>query len=372
MTNNTSAERADFLDRIRVTLTALVILHHTAIMFGGPGGWYLRSDATSQMEKILFTVFCSIDQAFFMGFFFLLAGYFTPRSYDRKGTIQYGIDRLLRLGVPIVVYGFFIGPMTVALADTAAGGNFFETWLSLIRRGYFNIGPLWFAEALIVFSIAYFCWRIIKSHATQHDTAVPSHISLLVATLITGIGAFLLRLWVPVGDQLFALQIGYFSSYIVLFVSGCTLAHSRWLEHVSGKIARPWGLISCITIPILFACAIAAGVLRGIPFNTDGGWTFPALIYAFWEPFVAWGIILMMLWRFRVAPNPLPQWHILAPRAYTAYIIHPPIVVAFGLLLREVSLPSLLKFAIVGTAAIAVCFYVAKPILSIKGAKRVL
>jgi len=36
-----TASRTDFLDRIRVVLTALVILHHAAIMFGAPGGWYL-------------------------------------------------------------------------------------------------------------------------------------------------------------------------------------------------------------------------------------------------------------------------------------------------------------------------------------------
>jgi hypothetical protein len=30
-------------------------------------------------------VFVTLNQAFFMGFFFLIAGYFTPASFDRKG-----------------------------------------------------------------------------------------------------------------------------------------------------------------------------------------------------------------------------------------------------------------------------------------------
>jgi fucose 4-O-acetylase-like acetyltransferase len=108
--------RSDFLDRIRVSLTALVILHHSAIMFGGSGGWYLQMPTSSTMERVLFTLFASVNQAFFMGFFFLMAGYFSTLSYDRKGGTNFLLDRLKRLGLPILFYGFVLGPCTVALA----------------------------------------------------------------------------------------------------------------------------------------------------------------------------------------------------------------------------------------------------------------
>jgi fucose 4-O-acetylase-like acetyltransferase len=39
-----------------------------------------------------------------MSAFFLLAGYFTPRSFERKGSKQFLIDRLIRLGIPIAIY----------------------------------------------------------------------------------------------------------------------------------------------------------------------------------------------------------------------------------------------------------------------------
>ena len=41
----------------------------------------------------------AVDQAFFMGMFFLVAGYYTPGSWRRKGTTRFAADRLLRLGV---------------------------------------------------------------------------------------------------------------------------------------------------------------------------------------------------------------------------------------------------------------------------------
>lgn len=66
-------------DRLRTVLTVLVIAHHTAITYGGSGGWFYREvrDGGAPLS-LAFTLFCSINQAFFMGLFFLLAGYFSP------------------------------------------------------------------------------------------------------------------------------------------------------------------------------------------------------------------------------------------------------------------------------------------------------
>ena len=153
---STLTNRTDFLDRIRVVLTALVILHHTAIMFGGSGGWYFRMETDSKLERILFTLFASVNQAFFMGFFFLLAGYFSAMSYDKKGSMRFIWDRLLRLGLPILFYGFVLGPFTLALARIHDHKPFFDTWASLIILETFQIPPLCCSLASSIYS---FAWR---------------------------------------------------------------------------------------------------------------------------------------------------------------------------------------------------------------------
>ena len=172
--------------------------------------------------------------------------------------------------------------------------------------------------------------------------------------------------------KFWSMQIGYFSSYIVLFFGGCTIARERWLDHIEADIAKKWMVICLITIPLLFIYGIVSGAIQGAPFNTNGGWTLPALAYAFWEPFVAWGLILGMLWRFRVAPNPSPYWQNWSPRAFAAYIIHPPIVVAMGLLLSNLALPNSVKFVIAGISAIVLSFGLARLILTIPGAQKIL
>ena len=67
-----------------------------------------------------------------------------------------------------------------------------------------------------------------------------------------------------------------------------------------------------------------------------------------WEPFVAWGTLLALLWYFRTQVNPERFRH-LGRRAYAIYCFHPPIVVGFSLALRTWAAPEALKFLAVGT-----------------------
>ena len=365
------AGRSDFLDRIRVALTALVILHHAAIMFGAPGGWYLVSPTDSLAEKLPFTVFVSVNQSFFMGFFFLLSGYFAAMAYERKGPLRFARDRLLRLGIPLLVYGFVIGPMTIALAGIYGGSPFLRYWASLMREHRFNAGPLWFVWALLVFNFAYLLWRALRGRSTDAPL-VPGHLTLLVAALATGIGAFLLRLLVPVGQERWMLQVGYFSSYVVLFAGGCALARARWLEQVDPAFARPWRILSWVVAPTLFIYGIAAGAIGGAPFDTSGGWNLPSLAYALWEPLVAWGIILGMLARFRKGEGSSIRWQAWAQGAYGAYIVHAPLLVGAGLAAAALPLPNIVRFVLSGLVGVGASFLAARLLLKLPGARAIL
>ncbi|MHA2290505.1 MAG: acyltransferase family protein, partial [Promethearchaeota archaeon] len=63
------------------------------------------------ITKVIFTLFNAFNQAYFMSFFFILAGYFTVRSYEKKGGGNFLKDRFIRLGIPLVIYGILISPL---------------------------------------------------------------------------------------------------------------------------------------------------------------------------------------------------------------------------------------------------------------------
>jgi fucose 4-O-acetylase-like acetyltransferase len=91
--------RECYLGRIRVVLTAMVVLHHTAITYGAPGRWfYAELPATISLANLPFLLFVSLNQAYFMGTFFLIAGYFAPASCDRKGPARFLLDRAIPFG----------------------------------------------------------------------------------------------------------------------------------------------------------------------------------------------------------------------------------------------------------------------------------
>ncbi len=369
------AERTDFIDRLRVLLTVLVILHHTAITYGGSGGWFYREVRDpGTASSLLLTVFCAVNQSFFMGTFFLLAGCFTPASLARKGVQAFVRDRFLRLGLPLAVFGFVLGPLTVALAGMPAGRGVVDTWLAMLADGRFVIGPLWFAWALLIFSLAFVGWRLAwPEPAPDPERPLPSSAAWAAAALAVGAAALALRQVVPVGQEVLGLQLGYFGSYVFLFVLGTVAARHRWLERVDRRQAAQWRRVTLVTLPLLFVAAALAGALKGRPVDFAGGLGLPAVVYAFWEPLVAWGIIAGLLTTFRERFNhPHARWQAWGAQAYGAFIVHAPIVVALAVATANWRLPPLVKFAAIGSAGVAASFVVAALLLKVPGLRRVL
>ena len=132
--------RLYFVDNLRILLITLVVLHHLAITYGHTGGWYYYEGQPDELTTILIAIFTTINQAFFMGFFFMISAYFTPGSYDRKGTGSFLKDRLLRLGIPLLFYIVIIEPLLVYVLAVSTRGFDGSLWQGLAR--YFEANYL--------------------------------------------------------------------------------------------------------------------------------------------------------------------------------------------------------------------------------------
>jgi peptidoglycan/LPS O-acetylase OafA/YrhL len=372
-------QRDFYIDRLRSVMTAMVILHHTAITYGAPGGWFWTELRPSgSLSSVLLTLFVSTNQAYFMGFFFLLAGYFTPPSLERKGYKRFLCDRFLRLGLPLLAFGLVLGPLTAAIVTAARGDGFWPTIEVLWQRKDFINGPLWFAEALLIFDLGYCGLRAVFG-PSPGDTRrrklrpVPGPGMWLLSALATGAAALAIRQFVPVGKNVFGLQLGYFAGYIFLFAVGIAAARSDWLRKLTWKTARPALFVALFAWPTMpLAILYVVSTNAGAKSNFSGGLTWPAVLYAFWEPFVAWGLIAAWLLIFREYMNrPSRFWDWLNRRAYAVYIIHPPVLVAIALLLHVWTAPAMLKFAVVGALACVASWLWSDPLVRLPGVRRV-
>ncbi|WP_263357999.1 acyltransferase family protein [Acidicapsa ligni] len=376
-----TAQRDFYIDRLRSVMTALVILHHTAITYGGPGGWFWREIETSPTpSSTALTFFCATNQAYFMGFFFLLAGYFTPRSLERKGTAQFLLDRFLRLGLPLLAFILILGPLTAAIVTAFEGHGFWPTIVYLRNHQRIINGPLWFAEALLIFSLIYCAWSaaVAKRRTTpqtpqRSPRPVPAYSWWLLAAVGTGVTALAIRQFVPTGENVFGLQLGYFASYIVLFAVGIAAWRHDWLRQLRWRDAQPWLFITVIAWPFMPVGIVLARKLYGPGrSNFSGGFSWTAILYAFWEPLIAWGIISLWLLVFREHMNkPSAIWDWLNRRAYAVYILHPPVLVTIGLLLHHWTAPALLKFGVTGILSVAATWLISDPIVRLPGIRKI-
>ena len=375
---NQPRPRELYIDRLRTVMTVFVVLHHTAITYGAPGGWYYNElNPSGSVSSFLLTLFVATNQAYFMGFFFLLAGYFTPPSLERKGYGHFLGDRFLRLGLPLLAFVLLLNPLTAAILTAYQGKGFWPTFEYYWHHTIIGTGPLWFAQALLIFTIAYCTGRAVfgapLTHAQRIGRPVPSTRWWIVSAFAVGLAALAIRQIVPIGINVFGLQLGFFASYVFLFALGIAAWRYDWLSRLQWKNARLLiaGLI--ITWPLLPLAIIAAHAMYGLgKANFGGGFSWPAIFYALWEPFVAWALIAAWLLVFRARMNlPSPLWSWLNRRAYAVYIIHPPVLVAISLLLHQWIAPAMLKFATTGALACFACWFVSDPLVRLPGLRRV-
>ena len=139
-----------FMDNLRIVLICGVVVAHLIGIYGGGTFYQYRDPApVDPLTSNVLTILAILGLSCGMGFFFLLAGYFTPGSYDRKGAASFLRDRLVRLGIPLLLYNLLLDPLVVYIAGGRHGSywSFYGPYLLHVR----TIAPVitWFIEALL-------------------------------------------------------------------------------------------------------------------------------------------------------------------------------------------------------------------------------
>ncbi len=370
-------DRLLFIDNLRILLIVLVILVHLAITYGAPvGDWYYQEVRAGMIESIIYVFFLAVSQSFFMGFFFLISGYFTPGSYDRKGAWHFFKDRLLRLGIPLLFYIIFIDPLMVYVLALSKGftGSFLEFLDSYIGnyRGLAT-GPLWFVETLLIFAIIYIIWRLLVK-GTHRESKIPENTTIAIFAFILGVVTFIVRIWFPIGwyFELVHLQISFFPQYIAMFIIGLITFRGNWFMQISKKTGRLW-LWMAGALLILFPVLLLLYIYAGDPALLIGGLNWQAFTYALWEQFLGVAIIMALTVLFREKYNNQGRLaKAMSASAYTVYIFHAPIIVLLALTLRGVILDPLLKFVLIAPLAVGLCFLLSNYIRKLPIARSIL
>lgn len=364
--------RLFFIDNLRWLMIIFVVLMHLNVTYSTHGLWYYTEPSEMPMVSgLLFTIYGFFTQAYFMGLLFFIAGYFVPGSYDEKGTAKFIHDRLIRLGVPTLFYMLIIHPITLLIVGSFNDINPIN--LSWYMKYIFSFaflsssGPLWFALALLIFSIIYALLRHLSVlpaiTADKEKHSVIKHTWVIAVIALISIVAFLIRLVQPAGVPLFNtitgnfMQVGYFSSYIILFAVGIIFYRCNMLVRLPYVFGRFWFVIALLLgIPSWFALMIGGKFLKnGAAFF--GGFHWQSAALSTWEAFFCVGISLGLVAIFQRKYNTQGSVSkFLAENAFGVYVLHPPILVGITIALRGIIMNPLVKMYLVAIIVLPICF----------------
>jgi glucan biosynthesis protein C len=386
-TRSAGKVRLLYLDNLRMVVITLVVVMHVAIMYGAEGNWnYHEAGEKNTVVYLITALLGGIGSAFVMGLLFLIAGYFTPRSYDRKGAGPFLIDRLKRLGLPLLFYGVVILPIISYLLDLHAGfqGSLGQ-WLVDYVRGLqsFADGPVWFLSELLIFSIGYALWRWLtervspRAQSNRHcETNPPGNWAIAAFALGIGVATFIVRIWALVGVYFepWHLEYAHAPQYIAMFVVGLVAYRGNWLVRFTEAQAKPWRWIALMFILLLPALVVAAGALTGkLDERGAGGLNWLSLAYSLWEGFMCVSMVIVVLAWFRKRFDHQGRLaKVMSDNCFAVYILHPLIIVPLALALSGIQLNLGLKFILVAPLAVMLCYLVAYLIRKITFVRSVL
>ena len=342
---SSSAPRLNYLDNLKVFLTALVIFHHAGQAYGNGGGWaYTPSNSAEFLPWIWH--FFSTNASFFMGLYFLISGYFVPRSYDKYGGRVFVRKKLVRLGIPLLVMGGL---------------------LSLLA-GKFETGHMWFVESLLVFCLVYaLIRRFVPAIKECRVRRLPLW-GLLAVGAVMGVGSYFIRqvspqdhwIW-PFGVIPMSIEPAHYLQYVMMFALGVLAGRCGWIEKMSGRVGA-----ASLVLGALFAL--------GNYLRADGAWSaFVWRWFGIYESLMCVFISFGLLWLFRECGNWSGRfWKWCSAQAYGAYIFHMLLMLVLQHVVDGVWMGAFGKFLFVGAVSTVLSFGFTWLVRLIPGVKKVI
>jgi peptidoglycan/LPS O-acetylase OafA/YrhL len=373
-----AAARLAYIDNLRVLLITMLIVHHAGQAYGPDNGvWPIFNPTRVPILDAFFTV----NASFGLGLFFLIAGYFVPAAYDRKGARRFLTDRLLRLGVPLLFVSLVLFPLFLYLGETMQGhGQPFGAFLATYLR-WPEVGHMWFVSHLIIYTCGYAVWRWLArpaAPAAPAQSAAPGHRALLGYALALALVTFIVRIGFPIDDWIYPVpfvrvELARLPQHLSMFVLGIVAYRRDWLRQMPTKTGMTWLAIGLAVATLPYANIMlrsARGADQGL--FLGGGLSVGSLARSMTEAFLCAGLgvgLLTLLHEHVNRQGALMRE--LAVASYTVYAIHIfPVVFLQGALL-EWPVPALAKFGLVTLITVPLCYALGYGLRKLPGVRRV-
>lgn len=364
--------RRPYIDRLRVTVIAGVIVFHAATAYVVDVPWYYEERTGSEVVRTVVGLPLLALAVFGLAPLFAVAGRLTAASLERHGAAHVAGSRLLRLGVPALAYLLLIDPLADRLGGLAQGRAVPLTTLLTEVGGTRDLGPMWFVVALLVFTLVHVGWRA-RRPAGPVRTGVGLRLLVTVAAVV-GLADLVTWLrWPYLGSTPWNLHLPHWPQAAGLYLVG-VLAGERGGFSAIG----PATLRRCRrSLPVALAAVVALGAVSAATggfARMAGGLQWPAVAFAALDGITA---VLFGVWVvgwFR-AHRDGPPGRVAAAAgrsSYATYLLHPLVLIGLSAALRPVPVAPELAFVLVAAAGVPLAFALGHLVLRLPGIGRVL
>lgn len=362
------------LDVLRIVLVLGLVLFHSALVFDTNDDFYVKNSETAELTGVA----AGPIIVWAMPVLFAIAGIAARYSLRRRTPGQFARERLLRLGVPLLVITVLVTPVPQWIRARATEPDlgyleflprFFDARLDVAEAPFFltgewfEFGHLWFVVLLLAWSLllALLVAALPAAVVTPARDAVRRAADRVPALLLAPALAFAL-----VG-ALLPLEEGYAAwnrwAYLLFFLAGYALLGDDALRAAHRRVTPLAAVAAFVAFGIGIVVFLGAGGQGLFLDASAAGMTFRAL-YAV----TGWCTVLAILGALdRLAVRRAARegsgsgrgaaaLAYLGPIALPLYLLHQPIVVVFAALVVPLAWPPLLEFALIVVATFVVLF----------------
>lgn len=351
--------RLDYLDAVRAFALLLGIVFHASLSFLPFFiGWAVMDISTSS----LVSSFMLISHSFRMELFFLIAGFFSHMTFNKKGAMSFISSRLLRIAVPFLVGWFILKPLIVSgwvMGSESMGGD--VNIVNGLKAGlqttfhtpneFLTGSHLWFLYYLLLITTLMLAvrWtlslnkglyeRVTKWTDNVVSFFAHSRLSWLVLSLPTSICLWNMSNWgMDTPDRSLTPHLP-----VLLVYSGCF--GLGWLIHRQQNLLALFTRLSASRFAISSLSIGTTLILSA--YQGDTGHPNLTLIhtaFVFSYSVMMWSLVFLTIGLFkRFFDRPSKTVRYLADSSYWLYLIHLPIVIWLQIAFAELSLHWSLK-----------------------------
>ncbi|MFI8829934.1 acyltransferase family protein [Streptomyces afghaniensis] len=336
------------LDAMRMLVVIGLVFFHSALVFATEGDFYVRNTETTEA----ITVIAGFGVVWAMPLLFLISGLGAWHSLQRRGAGTFATERLLRLGVPLLVGTLLLNPLPQWLrqrsTDPGHGESYadflprffdvrveFDEFPFFVQGEHFETGHLWFVVLLLAFSLMLAPLHRFLPHEPFRRLA-----DRVAAVTLRRRGVVLLPALAFAAICAFAgMEEDYAGwhrwSYLLFFAAGFTLATDTRFRAVMRRDARATACLGAL----LFTAAAPGFTTADDPFTAT---TPLAVVSRALFGAAGWCLVVAipgLLDRPRRQPPQEPRtptapttrqriYGYLAAAVLPLYVLHQPIVVA--------------------------------------------